>query len=263
MKFPKVDVRENLLSTAAMRGARIVEQVELRMDGLCRSNRALLALARGQAAMNTYRVEVARVAYADGITHARDDHDDLLLACAITLQALLLDGISSAGPLPALRDAREALLRDIAATQESLMDRRCKREEALSVMQPRCDLLELIDHNIAQYELQRSASQLHESKKFADSLIAQRKPETALQVATTAAENAKNMLGRDHWLVAVMDVRRALAMFLLGRHDEVAKLARGVIATFEEWSSGEDVDNAFRVDCLLMRQAVAGQLVMV
>jgi hypothetical protein len=54
MLFPKVDVRENLTSNeTTMRGARITEQVDIRLDGVCRSNRALLALSRGQSAMVT------------------------------------------------------------------------------------------------------------------------------------------------------------------------------------------------------------------
>jgi hypothetical protein len=262
MLFPKVDVRENLLGSGTMGGARITEQVEIHLDDAHRSERSLLSLVRGQNAMRLYKVDVARVGYCDGITFAREDDDDLLAAAGITLQAQLMDGMSPAGPLTSLTEARDLLNRDIAAMQETLTDQRAKRDQALIVMQPRMDLLDLLEHNITQYELQRDANFLRDAKRFADQQLVQRHPETALQIAKTAWESAKNLFGETHWLCAVMNVRCALALHMLGRHTEVAKLAKTVIAQFEEWStSAPEVDSVFLVDCTLMQQAAAGQLV--
>lgn len=262
MLFPKVDVRENLLSNGSMHGARIREQVDIGMSEVTRSKPALISLERAQNAMRLYKVDVARVGYTNGIEYARADKDDLLTAAGIALQALLMDGISAVGPLPALCEARDVLMRDIAAMQDLLTDQRAKREKAIVVMQPRMDLLDVLKHNIAQYELLRDAHHLHDAMRFADKQLAQRRPETALQIAKTGAESARNVLGPNHWFVAVMETRRVLAMFTLKQHDEVPKLAKRAIAIFEEWSySAPEVDNAFSVDWELMRQAVAGQLV--
>jgi hypothetical protein len=194
--------------------------------------------------------------------YAREDKDDLMLAAGIILQAQLLDGISAVGPLKSLEEARGKLRGDIETMQDLLTDQRAKREQAIIVMEPRLNLMEVIDHNIGQYTLQRDANHLHDAKRFADQQLLQRHPETALQIATTAWESGKNMFGPNHWLCAVMNTRRALALHQLGRRDEVAKTARAAIAAFEEWStSAPEVDSVFLVDCTLMRQAVAGQLV--
>jgi hypothetical protein len=261
MLFPKVDVREAILSNATYTGARIIEQVQISLNAASKSKPALVALERGQSAMVMYRVDVARTAYTDACSHAREGNDQLLLAAGEVLLASLFDNISAETPLTMLEKAHNVLKQDINAQQEELIDRRAKREDALVLMQPRFDLLDVVEHNIRQYELQRDARTVRDAKRWADEHMAARRLETAAQVALRGAESARNTFGADHWLVAVMNTRRALALHLLGQHDAVAPLARAAVVTFEEWSTDLDVDNAFRVDCELMRQAAAGQLV--
>jgi hypothetical protein len=260
MLFPKVEVREPLLSRSSHKGARVVEFVEIPLD-TGKSQRALIALARGANAMRTYRVDIARSAYCDGADFARKDRDGFLEAAGSLLLTQLMDGI---GPIHAqtscLLEAGEILDYEVFQQSERFMEAYTPREQALPIMEPRLALLDLIRYNHAQYWLRGQSAGLMDDKERADQLIALKDGKTAWTLATIGMDTAEKRFGSDHWWVSVMNVRRVLALHILGESEQGRKLAAQTMNALSEWATDGECDPLFAVDYALMKQAAEGSL---
>lgn len=261
MLFPRIDTRAQLLAIGDVRGARIVEQVDINM-ATALSQRAVVFMTRAQTAMRTYRVEAARVLYCDAAAAAREDRDGFAEAAAVMLLTLLMDGIGPKEAQPAsCAEAAELLDYDIFSRREELTEKRMERQFAVQIMEPRLELQELIALNRAEYDVRTKSIGSVDARKRTDALLIHRSGDAAVRVAEAGKNNAARTFGRDHWWCAVFEARRVMAMLIRDGKltDEARKAAVAALNLFAEWS--QDGDTTFAVDVEMMTQAAAGTLV--
>lgn len=264
MLFPKIDTRAQLLAAGDTRGAKVINQLEICM-ATALSQRAVAMMNRAQTAMRTYRVEAARVLYSDAATAAREDRDGFAEAAAMMLLSQLLDGCYGRPEAQGLScaEAAEVLGYDIFGRSEELLEKRMKRDIAVTIMQPRLALRDLLAHNREHYEVRTKSGALVDARKRADQLIGHRSADAAIHVAEAGRDNAARTFGRDHWWAAAFETRRVLAMIIRDRKvsDEARKIAVHAINLYSEWSH-EGTDPAFAIDVDMMTQAADGTLVL-
>jgi hypothetical protein len=241
MLFPRIDVREVLLKSTQYRGAKVVAEVDIDVVTASRSKPATNALQLGQYAERRYDVEQARKQLSDASIIARREKDGFIEAAALMRMTINADGVSNSSSQPDfLKAAQEVLEYDIFAMQEELTEKRTPRDQAVPIMKPRLDLLELIKHNRAQYELRQQSLLLCDTRNNANRLLSQASWFNAENVSRTGLTNATKLFGPGHWWNAVMLVRLTSAMLRQGKHKEAAPLVERAAMIFGEWSDDSD-----------------------